>query len=172
MRTNIVEYIVPDGMRSIAFFDRTVRPQVFQLSSHLGPIPLGHATSLSIYRTRPSVPTSNNDGLIAMFEKGGEKVLAAGDCVYKEMLRDTDATVSQLPYDDYALLVVPHHGDDESAQSVPAASPRVPGTAFFSAGNDPRYLHPRASSENAHAAQLFTNHVNKNPTGITEFPLL
>ncbi|SFU97324.1 hypothetical protein SAMN05216350_11043 [Polaromonas sp. YR568] len=163
-------FVVPSGMKSIAFFDVKVKPRVRELSSHLPKWQLAPQTYLSVYRTRPPQKTSNNDGLIAVFERDGEKAILPGDCTYKEMRKDLDPGVSNLPSNVYKAVVVPHHGDKESSYDVPPS--QANGIAFFSAGNHPTFNHPRPESEAAHKISGFSNHVNKIPAHIQKIVLL
>ncbi len=174
LRNVISSFIVPAGMRQIAFFDKTVKSRVQQCASHIPTITLGPATSLNIYRTSPTRLTSNNDGLVAVFEKNGHRVLIAGDCVYDELLKDSDPVVNSLATNSYSAIVVPHHGDAASAGSVPRAlaMPGYSPRAFFSAGNHSGYGHPNGASLRAHIAQGFTNLSQQNPSGISEVVLI
>lgn len=165
LRRTISAYVLPDGIRTISFFDKAVRHQTYQLNCAT-PFVLGADSRLDIHRTAPPTRTSNNDGLIAVFERDGRRALLPGDCAYAEMYKD--ASVAALLQQDYAAINVPHHGAFESATHVPAAASR--GLAFFSAGNV--YGHPRAEALAEHKAQGYAELQNVNATGIREFTLL
>ncbi|CAN7596196.1 hypothetical protein [Polaromonas sp. LjRoot131] len=165
----IKEFVIPSDMKSVAFFDIKVKSKVRELASHLT-ISLTSDTTLSIFRTDPPRKTSNNDGLVFVFEKKRKKALLAGDCTYVEMLQDGNIDVRQLPHFKYVAVVVPHHGDERSSKNVPLAEAR--GIAFFSAGNHAKFRHPRKPSKDAHQLQGFKNHIQKNPTGIREKKLM
>lgn len=175
LRDHIKNYVIPHGTNPVAFFDKVVNGNVLELKTPRTPIQLGFAEELNLYRTAPARPTSNNDAIIAIFSRNGRKVLIPGDCVYSNMMRDTNQGVVALVSDEYDAVVVPHHGDDESAEEVPP--PQSPKSiAFFSAGNHPTWDHPRQGSRDAHAqvnhGHGYSNHENKLPTGINEINLL
>lgn len=169
----VTEYVVPHGLQSIPFFDKEVIAQVRQLSADLSQLNLGNSANLNFYRTRPPRPTSNNNGIVAVFEKNGERVLIAGDCVYGEMVRDNNLRVASLVLVNagYKAVVVPHHGDEQSAAYVPRGT-LTGAKAFFSAGDHPIYKHPRANSLNAHNNAGYALLGNNTPFGIREVPLI
>lgn len=177
LRSRIVEYIVPDSLDSVAFHDKVLKvpgkAPIHKVLKGTPPIslPLGKG-QLVIYRTTPSAPTSNNDGLVVVFENGlREKVLASGDCVYTELAKDHALAIQKLPTDKYHGIVVPHHGDHASKHKVPPAA--LHGSlAFFSAGDHSSYKHPTPASELAHQHAGFKTLVNKKPTGIGEVKLI
>ena len=173
LRDRVTEYVVPHGLELIPFFDKKIRTQVRELSADLQPLHLEPSANLNFYRTKPPKPTSNNNGLVAVFEKNGDRVLIAGDCVYNEMLNDNNLSVASLVSKNsgYKAVVVPHHGDEHSAVHVPLGTPGG-AKAFFSAGDHPTYAHPRASSVKKHEKACYTKLVNKNPLGIREVPLI
>ena len=173
LRDRVTEYVVPHGLESIPFFDKEVRAQVRELSADLPPLNLGLSANLNFYRTNPPSPTSNNNGLVAVFEKNGEWGLIAGDCVYSEMVMDNNSSVALLVSKNtgYKAVVVPHHGDEHSAAHVPRGTP-TGAKAFFSAGNHPTYKHPRASSVKEHKNAGYAKLVNKYPVGIGEVQLI
>lgn len=169
----VTEFVVPHGLESIPFFDKEVRARVRELSADLPQLNLGNSANLNFYRTSPPSPTSNNNGLVAVFENNGDRVLIAGDCVYSEMVKDNNSRVASLVSKNtgYKAVVVPHHGDDKSAAHVPRGT-LTGANAFFSAGNHPTYMHPRANSLNEHKNAGYAQLCNKNPLGIREVPLI
>jgi beta-lactamase superfamily II metal-dependent hydrolase len=174
LRGQVTKYIVPDGVKPVALFDKVVKGQVVELSPTSGGMTsfvLGNNQSVRLYRTAPHAPTSNNDGIIVVFNSGDQKALIPGDCVYSEMMKDTNC--SMLLQNTYAAIVVPHHGDDASANNVPnASSGSHHAVAFFSAGNHATWDHPRQTSLDRHDALGYRNHQNKYPTGINAVTLL
>lgn len=62
---------------------------------------LASGQQLRIMRTAPPHRTSNNDGLILLFEDGTRLGLLPGDCVYDDIAADGNTHVSSL------LLVCP-----------------------------------------------------------------
>lgn len=174
LRGQVKRYIVPDGVKPVALFDKVVKGQVVELSSISGwmtSLALGNNQSLRLYRTAPHAPTSNNDGIIVVFHSGNQKALIPGDCVYSEIMND--ANCKMLAQDVYSAIVVPHHGDDASSNNVPKASSESHhAVAFFSAGNHATWNHPRQTSLDSHNAQGYRNHHNKYPTGINVVTLL
>ncbi|MBB4607273.1 beta-lactamase superfamily II metal-dependent hydrolase [Xanthomonas arboricola] len=166
----IVSFVIPNTRPSIAFFDKTIKPRVRQLSGHSF-LSLSATKKLSLFRTSPKTPTSNNDGIVALFEDGPNAVLMPGDCVYKELALDKDAAVQALVARNYCAVVVPHHGDFASSLNVPIAQSAGISKAFFSAGNHVKYKHPTPGSETSHASAGYSGIVNKTPTGIVEHQL-
>ncbi|MBB4277750.1 hypothetical protein [Rhizobium mongolense] len=170
IETRVSEFFVPNGMKPLVFFDVTVKSRTRRWSAPHISVPLYSGQQLQIMRTAPAHPTSNNDGLILLFEDGAELGLLPGDCVYDEIVADANSRVSSLAGMSYTAIVVPHHGDAASARSVPLSS--AASKAFFSAGNHTRFLHPTLASTSAHSAAGYTNLVNKTPTYIREVPLM
>ncbi|MGH8109974.1 MAG: hypothetical protein ACREO1_14800 [Arenimonas sp.] len=173
IRARIREYVVPHNMRQITFFDKTVKPWVRQCSGDVQ-LALGNQTTIGVLRTVPTQgrATSNNDGIVILFEKNSKRVLIAGDCVYSELSRDTNTSVAKLNNNAYEAIVVPHHGDLASAVGVPNAARPGASIAFFSAGNHLSYQHPTPKSISSHTNAGFKNVVNKHSTGIVEHILL
>lgn len=173
LRDAIDEIIVPSGMRSIAFFDKRVKHKTRQLSGDER-VDLGGACELCLHRSRPLHLTSNNDGLVSIFRKEGEQALVPGDYVYREMTRDGNPAIGRLPGESTKAVVVPHHGDEASANDVPPAAPGA--IAFFSAGDHAGYQHPKAVAVQKHLAAHYTLHgktsASPPPVAITVVPLL
>ncbi|MNQ53184.1 hypothetical protein D3C85_672170 [compost metagenome] len=122
------------------------------------------ANYLALSRTKPSYSDQNGEGIVVVAACGGLEALLPGDYVYARMHSDHDMDLRVLASQYYAAVVVPHHGDLESARNVPL--PYTWGMlhkpiAFFSAGTHARYRHPRPASLAAHAALGFD--VVQNP---------
>ncbi len=166
----ISEFFVPNGMKPLVFFDVTVKSRTRRWSTPYVDIGLYPGQRLKIMRTAPPHRTSNNDGLILLFEDSTRLGLLPGDCVYDDIAVDGNTHVSSLAGRSFAAVVVPHHGDTASARSVPTSS--SPSKAFFSAGNHVRYKHPSAGSVRAHSAAGYSTLVNKAPTFIREVSLI
>jgi len=112
-----------------------------------------------------------NGRYLAVFKRGRERVLAAGDCVYERFTSDNNPHIKALHTHRYSAVVVPHHGDKASAKAiVPAA--RDGAKAFFSAGTHQGYKHPTAESLNAHVEAKFTNIENPSQLDIVKVNLL
>jgi beta-lactamase superfamily II metal-dependent hydrolase len=158
VRAKIGSIYVPVGARSLAFRDQAVISKIREVGDLT--IPLDGYSRLDLYRSDPLHRDSNGECLVAVFSRGRERVLAAGDYVYERLLTDRNGAVSSLHGLRYAGLVVPHHGDKASANRVvnPAASR---SKAFFSAGTHQGYKHPTQQAIDAHRAKLFR--VIKNP---------
>jgi hypothetical protein len=166
----VSKFFVPNGMKPLVFFDVTVKPRVRRWSTPFVSTALYPGQRLQIMRTAPPHRTSNNDGLILLFEDGTRLGLLPGDCVYDDIAADGNSHVSSLATMSYAAVVVPHHGDSASARGVP--TPVAPSKAFFSAGNHSKYMHPSAGSVSAHGAAGYSTLVNKSPSFIREVPLI
>lgn len=167
----IDEFVVPAGMKGIPFFDVTVKSRVRQCAGPHVTIPLGPNAALNIYRTAPGSATSNNDGLVSVFERGRELALFPGDCVYAEFRNDGNPAVRALAHRSYKALVVPHHGDVASANCIPSSGVVNP-SAFFSAGNHAYYKHPTQQSLDGHTNAGYSILQNTQPTGISEVALM
>lgn len=166
----ISDFIVPSGMRPLVFFDVTVKSRTWRWSAPCVRAALYTGQYLEVMRTSPRHPTSNNDGLILLFEDAGERGLLPGDCVYDEIAVDANSHVTALASHSYAAVVVPHHGDAASARRVPSSSSAA--KAFFSAGNHKGHRHPTPASTKAHNAAGYVNLVNTTPTYIREVRLM
>lgn len=167
---SVKRFIVPKGNVPLAFYDIAIASKVFEISSHRT-IGLTTASSIRLLRTKPAKPTSNNDCIVVSFVRDGVRLLFPGDCVYLNLACDNDPDVRQLTCLSYRAVVVPHHGDECSAKSVPVAD-SASSVAFFSAGCHLRYQHPTAISRKTHKEAGYTEALNKYPSGITPFILL
>lgn len=95
LRDSIQAFVVPKGLRFISFFDISVKSKVFSISGN-SRFQLSSNTYLNIFRTDPVKPSSNNDGLVACFEKADKKALITGDCVYTDLYQDKNSAVKSL----------------------------------------------------------------------------
>lgn len=111
--------------------------------------------NINLYRSRPSEINHNNDCIVAIVFINGKKILIPGDYVYNEMIKDYNNNINEIPKDCYNLIIVPHHGDESSANNVPNSVANEVSEAYFSAGTHKGYKHPRQSSINSHKARNF-----------------
>jgi beta-lactamase superfamily II metal-dependent hydrolase len=145
---------LPDGVPALAFRSPAVKPKV---------VPMKDATfnlqggSLRIFRSEPCKPDRNGECLVAAAVIDGRMALLPGDYVYNRMLNDRrpDRVIQCLASRDLDAVVVPHHGDSESALAV--VSPLRPdrSIAFFSAGTHSGYKHPTLVSLDNHQRRGF-----------------
>lgn len=106
---------------------------------------------LESYRTSPhnGSTNKNDNALITLISSCNSKVLYPADYSYSNIERDKNICISSLSNLKYDFLSVPHHGDDESRNNIFPCKKNM-GMAFFSAGNNKKYNHPRLSSIDAH----------------------
>lgn len=109
---------------------------------------LSAGSRIEVYRSKPSRNDDNGHCLISTFENKGKKALIAGDYVYDRFRTDANSDVKALVNEEFDAVVVPHHGDDESAFGIFKA--RDGAVAFFSAGDHKGFGHPTATSRDNH----------------------
>lgn len=148
--------VVPDMVtlqgRNLAFFDVKVVKKVKKASSFHIPIDTG--TDIQGHRSTPSKSDSNGECLVCIVKLAGRFGLVPGDYVYSRMRSDKSSVIKSLATVTYGAVIVPHHGDVESAKCVPKSAPG--GLAFFSAGNHSTWLHPSPASEENHKLAGYT----------------
>lgn len=113
---------------------------------------------LRVLRSEPSKKDKNGHCLVVHATCNETRhALLPGDYVYHRMLSDerNDGAIAALAKVPFDAIVVPHHGDEASAENV--FSPRIKGQsiAFFSAGDHGGYGHPTLPSIDAHALMEF-----------------
>lgn len=161
LRNSINKIIVPDDMRYLAFFDKTIKNKIVSLPTRPENDPfkiiLNDVTKIYLYRAEPKTPTSNNDGIIVVFKKKDKFALIPGDCSYREIASDNNNDIRDLVAagKKYSVLIVPHHGAEESKNGIPDADSNP--IAFFSAGDHKSYKHPRKNSILSHENKGFTS---------------
>lgn len=152
----IDDVFIPTGIgaTTLPFTSVHVKPSVHVLGNHTvynGPAPL-----FSTHRSVPATKDRNGDCLVVEVQLNGINLLS-GDYVYTRMQADGNARIRGLASAKLKSVVVPHHGDKKSgAVTVRPLNPCV-SPAFFSAGNNKHYGHPRLVSINAHSAAGFNN---------------
>lgn len=148
--------VVPDMVnlqgRNLAFFDVKVVKKVKKASSFHIPIDTG--TDIHGHRSTPSKSDSNGECLVCIVKLAGRFGLVPGDYVYSRMHSDKSSIINGLAIVTYGAVIVPHHGDMESAKRVPKSAPG--GVAFFSAGTHSAWLHPSPASEANHKSAGYT----------------
>lgn len=152
LRKKVSAILVPAGVSHLLFKDKEVISKCVDTSSTT--ITLAANTSLELIRANPSTLDSNGNCIVAVFVRDGQRVLAPGDYVYSRFASDSSPRVKDLHKQRYKAVIVPHHGDKESANNVVTAhSPRA--HAFFSAGTHGYYKHPTKESRDEHKAAQF-----------------
>lgn len=146
----VTRVYLPAGQPALAFSAPAIKPKVrgmidrsFTLSSNSG---------LEVYRAEPAVSDKNGECLVAKAYSDGRDALLPGDYVYARMATDKrkDGAIANLASAQFDAVVVPHHGDEASANV--SIKPRTKGDsiAYFSAGTHAYYRHPRNASLMAH----------------------
>jgi beta-lactamase superfamily II metal-dependent hydrolase len=150
----ITEIFVPDNVANIVLSDKSIKPKLVP-TTHLTVRDPAGARSLEAYRSQPIVHNDNGECLVVIATVADKKALLPGDYAYVRMARDNLTTISGIQHQSFDAVVVPHHGDLQSASAV--VKPTVPhqSIAFFSAGNHLGYHHPRAESLTAHHQMQF-----------------
>ncbi|MDU3650926.1 MAG: hypothetical protein E7F88_22345 [Serratia marcescens] len=152
LRTKIRAIMVPYGVDHLLFKDKEIIKKCFSTSSMK--IKLADNTFLELIRSKPSFNDANGDCIVTVFTRGAERVLAPGDYVYSRFTTDSSSHIKNLHQHSYKAVIVPHHGDKESANNVVIAdSPDA--HAFFSAGTHGYYKHPTYESRTKHKAANF-----------------
>jgi beta-lactamase superfamily II metal-dependent hydrolase len=153
--SKISQIYAPSGAISVAMQDKALTTRIQGLQDTIWH--LSANTTLQLLRSSPPPAQSDANGecLVAVFDRNGEKVLAAGDYVYKRFGTDGNPGIRALHSADYAAVVVPHHGDEASAESLVSPSHRA--KAFFSAGTHQYWNHPKKASIDAHKGAKFKN---------------
>jgi beta-lactamase superfamily II metal-dependent hydrolase len=169
LRHKVGKVIVPDvpGI-SVAFFDAKLVGKVYKWDSLR--IKLGSSGEVSSKRSKPKLSDANGECLVSLVTLGGRKALVPGDYVYQRMASDGETWIAGLRSLQYSAVIVPHHGDEASALSVPTA--QAGANAFFSAGNHKGYGHPATSSEKAHLKAGFKTLMDRYQQDIVEVSLL
>ena len=159
---------VRSGERSLPLKDKEIKAKIKPLGNQAWK--LCSQTYLHLLRSKPSSQDSNGNCLVAIFERNGERVLAAGDYVYERFASDKNAGISDLHNHKYAAVVVPHHGDAASANNIVPAAQRA--LAFFSAGTHQGYGHPTDQSLTAHTKAKYRQIEDHTKSDIVRVPLL
>jgi len=168
LRAKVGSIYVPSGAHSLALKDAATISKVKPLADQ--DWKLCSDTRLRLLRSAPSALDSNGDCLVAVFERYGRRVLAAGDYVYQRFSSDTNTAIGNLHQQKYAAVVVPHHGDAASANNIVPADQDA--KAFFSAGTHQGYGHPTTASMNAHIGANFQNIEDHTKSDIVRVTLL
>ncbi|HCB1763908.1 MULTISPECIES: hypothetical protein [Citrobacter] len=123
---------------------------------------------LHSYRTQPfsSSKEKNDNALVTHISTEKEEVLAPGDYSYKNIHTDLCPGIAALKNNEYTYVIVPHHGDIESSESILSPSKSILAIAFFSAGTNEKYKHPSTQSMDAHSALMFINVVDNENNDI------
>ncbi|MCB9610435.1 MAG: hypothetical protein H6716_27855 [Polyangiaceae bacterium] len=150
LRDKIHKILVPKvskrSGRSVAFFDKEVIHKVEETAAYS--ISLGTPAFIEVRRSQPAASDSNGHALISVVAIGGRRALVPGDYVYARMKKDSESSIKHWAVGPYAAVVVPHHGDEESAEDVPPCMDG--GKAFFSAGTHDTWDHPKQVSIDKH----------------------
>ncbi|MEM5295531.1 hypothetical protein VSR82_14440 [Burkholderia sp. JPY481] len=151
---------VPDNYSSLPFKSKAIKDKVFGIGTQ----PLFHdasvAASLDVVRSMPNKSNKNGECLVAVCRTQGKSALLPGDYSYRRMKTDGASEMQRLATAQYDAVVVPHHGDEASADKIvkPATDTSI---AFFSAGDHSWYGHPNADSLENHEQEGYVI-VNKN----------
>ena len=160
---------LPSGTPSLALRSPQVIGKVKGLSTCA--IEFDRNNQLQVFRTDPLHSDKNGEALVVRVLCNGLNALVPGDYVYDRIATDNDRDLATLAYCSYGAIIVPHHGDEASANAVPS-SLWWRARAFFSAGTHARYRHPRKASLDAHASAGFTVISDRSCRDIKAFQLL
>lgn len=153
--SKIKKIIIPDSGVDLSFKNSKIINKVGSLGVDY--IINSTAFILNIYRSQPEyINNSNSNCLVCDIELNKDTILIPGDYVYRKMLKDKNTKIQAIPNNNYSLIIVPHHGDDESSKNVPnSVAKPLASRAYFSAGTHAGYSHPRQSSRDAHKNNHF-----------------
>lgn len=167
--SKIDKIYAPSGAISLAMQDKAVNKKIHGLSDTTWH--LSSNTTIQFWKSEPSCDDENGRCLVAVFDRDGDQVLVPGDYVYKRFKSDANNGINTLHKSRYLAVVVPHHGDEASAQDViPPAG--VDAKAFFSAGTHQGWRHPTDNSLKAHENAKFKNISDPVQTNIVRVNLI
>ncbi|MDD0971103.1 MULTISPECIES: hypothetical protein [Pseudomonas] len=151
LRKKIRHIYVPKGAKSLAYKDPAIKFDIKAIERlH---VDLSANSWLDIYRSAPTQNDDNGHCLVTVFESAGKRALIAGDYVYSRIRTDTNTYVAELHAMDFDAVIVPHHGDAESANEIVKA--RQGAVAFFSAGDNLACKHPTQVSRDSHINEKY-----------------
>lgn len=153
--SKIKKIIIPDSGIDLSFKNSKIINKVESLGFDY--IINSTVFLLNIYRSQPEhINNSNSNCLVCDIELNENTILIPGDYVYSNMLKDKNTKIQAIPNNNYSLIIVPHHGDEESSKNVPnSVAEPFTSRAYFSAGTHAGYKHPRQSSIDAHNKNHF-----------------
>lgn len=160
---------IPSNTSDLFLKDKSFNGKVVSCKQVNVSLPSGNLKS---FRTQPAVAVNenNNNALVSIIKTDKETVLLAGDYLYSLMLRDGNSNIKNLSNEKYSFIVVPHHGDESSQNSVFQAYGRAP-LAFFSAGDHSGYNHPHALSVLEHERMNYVNVIDNEHDQIDKITL-
>jgi beta-lactamase superfamily II metal-dependent hydrolase len=161
----------PRGAKSIAFQDTTIAGKIKEVDSAVFPI----TSSICIYllRSEPLSLDDNGDGLVVIVKFGSKNILFPGDYVYNRYAKDKNACIRNIHKLKFYAVVVPHHGDFESGDSIVPPSTRKSSKAIFLAGDHQGYRHPTPNAVDSHKVNFIaTNDTNNNNPVISRIPII
>lgn len=167
LRDKIETIYVPGGADTLALEDKVIKGRVVRTNDRN--FRLDAKSNLRVLRSAPKNSDRNGECLVCVFTREENRVLVAGDYVYKRMKRDGNRKIRSLLQQLFSAIVVPHHGDSASADDVPR--PQKGAKAFFSAGTHKGYNHPTIESQDEHKKAGFENISDKIHAHITKIPL-
>lgn len=150
LRRSIKQVLVPRGVRSLIYRSKVVISSVFEVEEMN--LDFGRRNRVALHRTRPTKnrDSSNNKALVATAQIDHEVALLPGDYLYTAMAVDKNDHIRGLARRKYKAIMVPHHGESGAGIAVPCPSRKGKAIAFFSAGTNRKYLHPRTTAVRAH----------------------
>lgn len=155
LRNQTKNVYLPSGVPALAFKSPGIKGKVHAMGDAV--LTLDSTSELLVYRSDPSSSDRNGECLVAHAKIGAQKALLPGDYVYSRMLSDrrADKAISQLGASNFDAVIVPHHGDMESASCFAGPSKLEQSIAFFSAGTHAGYRHPTNESLTNHKSRGF-----------------
>ncbi len=115
-------------------------------------------------RTKPANNSNlknDNELICCLGFSGGNNFLFPGDYTYSKMRNDNNLAIRTVMKYKFEFVVVPHHGDSQSAYSIPSPSSQD-SMAFFSAGNHRAWNHPVPESVDEHERKKYNSLMSEN----------
>lgn len=140
---------IPCGVSGIICKDVLINNKIHHCESIKLQMNIGNLQS---YRTNPNNISckKNDNALVTLITTTKECILYPADYSYYHMKNDMNKNINLLASLKYSFIIVPHHGDKNSAKDI--FSPKnVSALAFFSAGDNEKYKHPTKASIDAHS---------------------
>jgi beta-lactamase superfamily II metal-dependent hydrolase len=151
---------VPDNYSNLPFKSKAIKDKVLGIGTQPLLSDASVDASLDVVRSKPNKSNKNGECLVAVCRTQGKSALLPGDYSYRRLKTDGATEMQLLAMAQYDAVVVPHHGDEASADKIvkPASDTAI---AFFSAGDHSWYEHPNADSLENHEQEGYVI-VNKN----------
>lgn len=151
---------VPNNYSNLPLKSKAIKDKVLAIGTQSLLEDVSVSASLNVVRSIPNKSNKNGECLVAVCRTQGKSALLPGDYSYRRMQTDSATEMQLLAVAHYDAVVVPHHGDEASADKIvkPASETSI---AFFSAGDHSWYKHPNNDSLENHEEEGYVI-VNKH----------